>query len=56
MFCNSFKKKPNNFSKSIVDDTTFNVLDDQIKALSRDIMEDKSVGRGFRIGHSYFCG
>lgn len=35
---------------------TFDSLIDQIKALNKEIAEDKSLGRGFRIGHSYFCG
>lgn len=35
---------------------TFNSLIDQIKALNKEIADDKSLGRGFRIGHSYFCG
>lgn len=35
---------------------TFNVLIDQIKVLNKEITEDKSLGRGFQIGHSYFCG
>lgn len=35
---------------------TFDALIGQIKALNRDIMKDKSLGRRFRIGHSYFCG
>jgi 5-methylcytosine-specific restriction protein B len=35
---------------------TFNALIGQIKALNKEIAEDKSLGRGFRIGHSYFCG
>jgi hypothetical protein len=35
---------------------TFNALIDQIKALNKEIADDKSLGRGFRIGHSYFCG
>ena len=35
---------------------TFNALIDQIKALNKEIAEDKALGRGFRIGHSYFCG
>lgn len=35
---------------------TFDALIDQIKALNKEIAEDKSLGRGFRIGHSYFCG
>lgn len=35
---------------------TFNALIDQIKVLNKEIAEDSSLGRGFRIGHSYFCG
>ena len=35
---------------------TFDALIDQIKLLNRDIYEDNSLGPGFRIGHSYFCG
>lgn len=35
---------------------TFNALIDQIKVLNKEITEDPSLGRGFRIGHSYFCG
>ena len=35
---------------------TFNTLIDQIKQLNREIAEDESLGKGFRIGHSYFCG
>lgn len=35
---------------------TFNALIDQIKILNKEITEDKSLGRGFQIGHSYFCG
>lgn len=35
---------------------TFNSLIDQIKALNKEIADDRSLGRGFRIGHSYFCG
>ena len=35
---------------------TFNALIEQIKILNKEITEDKSLGRGFQIGHSYFCG
>ena len=35
---------------------TFNALIDQIKVLNKEITDDKSLGRGFQIGHSYFCG
>lgn len=33
----------------------FNKLIGQIKALNQEIMEDRSLGKGFCIGHSYFC-
>lgn len=35
---------------------TFDALIEQIKILNKEIAEDSSLGRGFRIGHSYFCG
>ncbi len=35
---------------------TFDALIDQIKALNKTIKEDPSLGKGFMIGHSYFCG
>ena len=38
------------------DNETFNALIDQIKVRNKEIAEDPSLGRGFRIGHSYFCG
>ena len=38
------------------DNETFDALIHQIKLLNREITEDKSLGRGFQIGHSYFCG
>ena len=34
----------------------FNALITQINVLNKEIAEDSSLGRGFRIGHSYFCG
>ena len=34
----------------------FNALIEQIKLLNREISEDGTLGRGFCIGHSYFCG
>ena len=34
---------------------TFNTLIDRIKELNREITNDKSLGKGFCIGHSYFC-
>lgn len=34
---------------------TFNSLVERMKELNREIMKDKSLGKGFCIGHSYFC-
>ena len=34
---------------------TFNTLIDRIKELNRELANDKSLGKGFCIGHSYFC-
>lgn len=34
---------------------TFNSLVERVKELNREIMKDKSLGKGFCIGHSYFC-
>lgn len=34
----------------------FDALIEQIKSLNREIAGDVSLGRGFCIGHSYFCG
>jgi 5-methylcytosine-specific restriction enzyme B len=39
-----------------LDNVLFDALIEQIKALNREIAEDASLGRGFCIGHSYFCG
>jgi len=35
---------------------TFNQLVEQVIKLNGDIRNDDSLGEGFRIGHSYFCG
>ena len=35
---------------------TFDSLISKIKQLNKEILEDKSLGKGFQIGHSYFCG
>lgn len=34
---------------------TFNSLVERMKELNREIMNDKSLGKGFCIGYSYFC-
>ncbi|MCM1215528.1 MAG: EVE domain-containing protein [Lachnospiraceae bacterium] len=44
-----------NYQKALRNET-FNVLIEQIRLLNKEIAEDKSLGRGFQIGHSYFCG
>ena len=44
-----------NYQKAFGNES-FNALIDQIKVLNKEITEDKSLGRGFQIGHSYFCG
>ena len=44
-----------NYQKTF-ENETFNALIDQIKILNKEITEDKSLGRGFQVGHSYFCG
>ncbi len=44
-----------NYQKSLNNDT-FNALISCIKDLNQYIMQDKSLGKGFCIGHSYFCG
>ena len=35
---------------------TFNELVEKVKELNKKIASDKSLGKGFCIGHSYFCG
>jgi 5-methylcytosine-specific restriction protein B len=44
-----------NYQKAFANET-FDALIDQIKVLNKEIADDPSLGRGFRIGHSYFCG
>ena len=35
---------------------TLNALVERVKDLNKEIAADKSLGKGFCIGHSYFCG
>lgn len=35
---------------------TLNELVERVKDLNKEIAADKSLGKGFCIGHSYFCG
>ena len=46
-----FKAYQNSFEND-----TFNVLIDRIVELNKEIVTDGSLGSGFCIGHSYFCG
>ena len=39
-----------------LDNETFNTLIEQVRELNQEIAQDKSLGKGFCIGHSYFCG
>ncbi len=41
--------------QSKVENGQFDQLIGQIKELNGQIAEDKSLGKGFCIGHSYFC-
>lgn len=43
-----------NYQKGFADDT-FDILIEHMKELNKEIMQDKSLGKGFCIGHSYFC-
>lgn len=38
------------------DNDTFNIMIERIKDLNKEIAIDSSLGKGFCIGHSYFCG
>ena len=44
-----------NYQNSFASET-FNALIEKIRQLNKAIAEDSALGRGFRIGHSYFCG
>ena len=39
-----------------LDNETLNELINRVKDLNKEIAADKSLGKGFCIGHSYFCG
>lgn len=41
--------------QSNLDNQLFNKVIDTIKLLNKDIESDESLGKGFKIGHSYFC-
>ena len=42
--------------KNSLNNDTFNGLIEQVQELNKEISRDKSLGKGFCIGHSYFCG
>lgn len=42
--------------QSSLNNETLNELVSKVKELNREIALDKSLGKGFCIGHSYFCG
>ena len=42
--------------QSDINNDKFNKLISRVKALNADIENDASLGKGFCIGHSYFCG
>ena len=46
-----FKQYQNNLNNN-----TLNKLINKVKGLNKSIAMDKSLGKGFCIGHSYFCG
>ena len=56
-----FELKPGFDSKGFVqyqkrfNNATFDKLIDEVKALNQEIIKDNSLGKGFCIGHSYFC-
>lgn len=39
-----------------LENETFDALIERIRELNREITQDKALGKGFCIGHSYFCG
>ncbi|MFA5670603.1 MAG: AAA family ATPase [Balneolaceae bacterium] len=42
--------------QATLDNDTFNTLIERIKDLNKEIIADSSLGKGFCIGQSYFCG
>ena len=44
-----------NYQNNLNNDT-LNLLVSRIKELNKEITMDRSLGKGFCIGHSYFCG
>lgn len=42
--------------QNTLNNETFSVLISKVQELNKEIILDKSLGKGFCIGHSYFCG
>ena len=42
--------------RAVLENETFDALIDRVRELNREIEQDKALGKGFCIGHSYFCG
>lgn len=52
----AFESKGFKEYQHFLDNRTFNELISEIVKLNGEISRDKSLGKGFCIGHSYFCG
>lgn len=52
----AFESKGFKEYQNSLDNRTFNELISEIVKLNGEISRDKSLGKGFCIGHSYFCG
>lgn len=42
--------------QEMLNDNTFSLLILKVKELNKEIAQDRTLGKGFCIGHSYFCG
>ena len=51
-----FESKGFKYYQQALGNDTFNELVNQVVKLNAEISHDKSLGKGFCIGHSYFCG
>lgn len=51
-----FDSKGFNAYKDKLANETFNELISKVSELNEELRRDKSLGKGFCIGHSYFCG
>ena len=53
---NALLRDPAVFDENSLNNETLNALIAKVKDLNNKIAQDKSLGKGFCIGHSYFCG